>query len=261
MKVSILGSSGFLGSELCRLLQKRNKVQKINLRKIDIFNQKQLNIIFKKLCKNDLIINCATSLRPKTKEDFWINSNLSYFLLKYIKNNKKKCKFIHISTTDVLLKNLKDDYSESKRLAEKLIKNFDCIILRIPFLYKKKFFEKNSSKLIFYKYLNVKLPIYPMFYPGSIYQPLKIQYLANFIIHLAKNRERKGIFNLLGSKKYSTWDIFNKIANIKKKKSIKLRTKILTSYIPSFLIGKKRIMLQFTSTDQTRIKKKLILRS
>ena len=95
MNVSILGASGFLGSELCRLLQKSYKVEKINLRKIDIFNQKQLNIIFKKLCKNDLIVNCATSLRPNTKEDFWINTKLSYSILKYIKINKKKCKYSH----------------------------------------------------------------------------------------------------------------------------------------------------------------------
>ena len=144
MNVSILGASGFLGSELCRLLQKSYKVEKINLRKIDIFNQKQLNIIFKKLCKNDLIVNCATSLRPNTKEDFWINTKLSYSILKYIKINKKKCKFIHISTTDVLLKNLKDDYSESKRLAEKLIKNFDCIILEYLSL-QKELFEKVAA--------------------------------------------------------------------------------------------------------------------
>ena len=34
MNVSILGASGFLGSELCRLLQKSYKVEKINLRKL-----------------------------------------------------------------------------------------------------------------------------------------------------------------------------------------------------------------------------------
>ena len=90
MKISILGASGFLGSELCKIYAKENIVSKVNLRNFKIVNEKILLKLIKKLCEDDLIINCATSLRPKTKKDFWINHNLSYFLLRYIKTHKKK---------------------------------------------------------------------------------------------------------------------------------------------------------------------------
>ena len=88
MKISILGSSGFLGKELCKLLKRNYKIKKLNLRNIQIFDQEKLHSVFKIICKNDIIINCATSLRPKTKEDYWINCNLSFLLLKYIQKIK-----------------------------------------------------------------------------------------------------------------------------------------------------------------------------
>lgn len=260
MKISILGASGFLGSELSKILKKKNKVTKINLRNFKSFDQKILFKIANKLCENDLIINCATSLRPKTKNDFWINQYLSYYLLKYMKTKKKKYTFIHISTTDVLIRNLNDDYTNSKRYAEKKISNFDCIILRLPLLYKKKYFEKFSGKLILYKYLKFKLPIYPMFYPGSIYQPLKIKFLSNFIINICNKRKRKKVYNLVGETKFTLWDIFNQISKIKKKNIIKLRTKILNFFFPYFLFKNRRINLQLSSIDQTQIKDKLILK-
>lgn len=261
MKISILGSSGFLGKELCKLLKRNYTIKKLNLRNIQIFNQEKLHRVFKIICENDIIINCATSLRPKTKEDYWINCNLSFLLLKYIQKNKINCRLIHISTTDVLIKNLNDRYTISKRFAEKKIKNLDCLILRLPLLYKKYYYENQSSKLIFYNYLSIKFPIYPMFYPGAIYQPLKINTVSVFINSIIKKRKKKGVFNLVGSKKYSTWDIFYKIAKLKNKKPFKLNTKILSIFFPNFLLNNSRIILQLSSVDQTMIKKKIILKS
>tara|TARA_B100000787_G_C16196851_1_gene301531 strand:+ start:1578 stop:2363 length:786 start_codon:yes stop_codon:yes gene_type:complete len=260
MKISILGASGFLGSELSKIYEKKNTISKVSLRNFKDFNQKNLLKISKQVCENDLIINCATSLRPKTKKDFWINHYLSYTLLKYIQTYKKKCIFIHISTTDVLIKNLNDDYSKSKRYAEKKILDYDCIILRLPLLYKKKYFENSSSKLILYKYLKINFPIYPMFYPGSLYQPLKIKTLSNFILNIIKKKKKKGLFNIVGEKKYSLWDIFDKISKIERKKIFKLHTKFLNFFLLRLLLANKRINLQLLSLDQTIIKNKLILK-
>ena len=173
-------------------------------------------------------------MRPKTKEDYWINCNLSFLLLKYIQKNKINCRLIHISTTDVLIKNLNDRYTISKRFAEKKNQKFRLFYLKITSYIKKNYYENQSSKLIFYKYLSVKFPIYPMFYPGAIYQPLKIKSLSVFINSIIKKRKNKGTFNLVGSKKYSTWDIFYKIAMLKNKKPFKLNTKILSIFFQNF---------------------------
>ena len=259
MKICVLGASGFLGSELCENLKKNNKILKINLSKFQISNEKELLKYIKKISNQNVIINCAASLRPKTYSDFWINQYLSFYLLKFIKKNKIKCKYIHISTNDVLIKKLNDNYSNSKRFAEKKIKNLNCIILRLPLLYKKNYYENNSVRLILHKYLQFWLPVYPMLYPGALYQPLEIKKISKFVSKITKKKIKKGVFNLAGNKKYSLWNIFEKISKIYNKKTIKINTKIIHFLCPKFLICNKRIIVQLLSSNQTKIRNKIIL--
>ena len=74
MIISILGSSGFIGSFLKKKIIKSDKVNEINLRTIDLSISKReiLKILSKKLANSDAVINCCASLKPQTKNDFFI---------------------------------------------------------------------------------------------------------------------------------------------------------------------------------------------
>lgn len=117
MIISILGSSGFIGSFLKKKIIKSDKVNEINLRTIDLSISKReiLKILSKKLANSDAVINCCASLKPQTKNDFFINSELPALIQKTINNFKKKPHFIHISTLNIFLKQRTDTYTLSKK--------------------------------------------------------------------------------------------------------------------------------------------------
>ena len=119
MKVSIIGSSGFIGNNLFNLLTKKNyQVSSISLRNenIEKIPQKKIESIF----SSDVIINCAASLFPKTIED----ENFNKFLIKKLTdiNFEYNKKILHLSSINVLVKDRLDSYTESKRFAENLVK-------------------------------------------------------------------------------------------------------------------------------------------
>ena len=113
MHVIISGYSGFLGSHLIKVLKKKNSVVKLNLRKFKYLEkQKIINFLNKNCKKETILINCASSLKPKTKQDFFLNSKLPEIFCNFTKKNNLK--FMHISTINTLIKERRDDYTVSK---------------------------------------------------------------------------------------------------------------------------------------------------
>ena len=104
---------------------------------------------------------------PKNEFDLYINENIPYLILKSIKN--KKIKFIHLSSINDLYEDLKDIYTISKRVAEKKILGKNLTLIRPNLIYSK---TNGFSNQVIEGYLNIKLPIYSMIYPGNIYKPV-----------------------------------------------------------------------------------------
>ena len=114
MDVIISGYSGFVGSHLLKVLKKKNSVLKLNLRKFKNLEKKKIiDFLNKNFKKNTILINCASSLNPKTKQDFFLNSKLPEIFFDFTKKNNLK--FIHISTINTLIKERQDDYTISKK--------------------------------------------------------------------------------------------------------------------------------------------------
>ena len=239
MKICITGYSGFLGSYILKKLSKKFSITKINLRKMPDLEEKGFENFLDKFNKSNIIINCAANMRPKNKRDFFINQDFPKILDKHMKKKKKNFLIIHMSTTNVLIKDIKDPYTISKRIAEKKLANSKTTILRLPLLVDEKngYLQNGGNLRFLFNYLNLNiLPVYPMIYPGTKYEPLTLDRLLKFInkIILKKNKIKK-IYNISGRRKKSLWDLFEEIAKYKNKKVLKINLNKLNKLLPNFL--------------------------
>ena len=123
-EIILIGETGLLSRALKDSLQVQNIpfiVIKIT-RKNNISNKKELYKILKKYLKNKtsfILINCLASLKPKNKSDIYINENLPKDLLLY--PSESESFLIQFSTNNVLVNQIKDDYTIQKNKAEENI--------------------------------------------------------------------------------------------------------------------------------------------
>ena len=95
-----------------------------------------------------------------------------------------------------------------------------------------------------------------MIYPGHLYQPIEIEKIKNTIIKIIDGTETRNDMNLLGNEKKYLWDIFKEVAEIEKKKTLKLDLRFLYKILPESikLIIKKQnnFLQQIASIDHSK---------
>ena len=111
MIISIIGATGFIGKFLSDELSKDFDVLNLSIRNENLADLRKEKI--DQIFSSNFIINCASSLNPKTKNDFYLNEKFLGYLLSL--NNKYKKKIIHLSSINTLIENRMDKYSISKK--------------------------------------------------------------------------------------------------------------------------------------------------
>ena len=239
MKVIITGYSGFLGNFLCESLSKKFEITKVNLRNIPEQSSNSFDLFFDQFLKADCIINCAASLKPKSKDDIFINQDFPSILTNYLKKNKKNILLIHISTLNVLIDARKDFYTITKKNAEEKLKNQNVVIVRLPLVIEKvqNIIQSTGNFKKIENYLNFNfLPIYPMFFPGHLHNPVEVAKISDFIEKILSNKDREYLtYNILGKDKKSLWDLFFEMASNKNKKTIKISLILFNKFMPNVI--------------------------
>ena len=97
-----------------------------------------------------------------------------------------------------------------------------------------------------------------MIYPGHIYRPIEVKKLCNFIKDLIKLKKKKFSYNLIGDKKLSFWDMYEKIAKKKRRKVIKINSnylnKVFNYNLKNSFIRNNDLLSQLFSIDQSKFK-------
>ncbi len=237
-KILILGSTGMLGHQLYNFLKKKYLVKglcrnKKNILKkyikenqfitLDLTNLKSLEKTIVEY-KPNFIINCAGIIKQKTNK---FNKNDIFFINSYLPNylsilaNKKKFKFVHISTDCVFdgrkgnytendIPNSVDDYGLSKSLGE--VSSANSLTLRTSII-GHEIYEQSGLLEWFLKQKKISG------YKNAFFSGLTTLELSKIIENVINFNLKNGIYNIAG-KKISKYQLLLLIKKIYAKNTI-----------------------------------------
>lgn len=189
-KILITGCSGYLSRNLIDYL-KNKRYRIVCIDREDDINLYDHDKVRNAIKDSDVIIHLASIINPYNK-NIW-KTNVDYTKLLVSEARKFNKKFIYISTQNVLFGN--DNYSKSKREAEKIVKTLkNYVILRPTIIY-----GKGENKYIG-KLINLikKSFFIPIIGNGDYkLQPIYVLDLVK-IIESCINKNTKGIYLTAG---------------------------------------------------------------
>ena len=245
--VSILGGTGFIGTELITHLSKKNikinvltrnfnKAKKFKeLPKVKIIEINQSVDISELLKESDVVINLVGILHEKKSLSFysvhkdWVNK----IAIAVKKNNISR--FIHLgaiqSTKHAPSRYLKSKY-EGEEEIKNILKNKSWTILRPSIV-----FGKDDIFINLFRKMVTYLPIIFLISPNAKFQPIYVKDLVDIIIlSINDNKSFGKTYNVAGPKDYSFIEIIKLIAKVDKKKVLIVPLNRLLSNIMVTLI-------------------------
>lgn len=231
-KIIVIGGSGFLGTQILKVIQKSNKYEatcgdiilnnslKYNYEKIDIMDKDDLQ---KKLDKYDIIINCTGQITHPFNICYNLNTVGVDNLAKTIIDTRKR--LVHISTVAVYGSAYKCDeesplnpetnYATAKAFAEQtLLRVCDekqVVVLRLSNLYGSSQKKGVFAYLIRSYFSDRKLNFNNN---GDLFRFfLHVEDCSEMIFKIIKNEETNGIYNLKGHQGYNIKSLIEEFEN------------------------------------------------
>jgi NADH dehydrogenase len=209
-KVLVTGADGFIGKNLVAQLKKNYEL--ICIIKNPSYNVRGIKIIYgdvtdenvvKQAIKNvDAIVHLAAIINPFDKNIGKVNVGSTRLLISSARNSNVK-KFVFISTENVLY-DFHDAYSEIKRTAEQIVKMFETHLILRPTLVYGKYDRRYLERIIDIAERNKIVPV-----PGNgkkLFQPICVDDVVKYIENGLKY-DVKGEYVLAGPSKIN-YDYF-----------------------------------------------------
>ena len=225
-EIILIGETGLLSRALKESLLMRNipfKVIKIT-RKNNIEKKEKLYKILKKYLKNGtsyILVNCLASLKPKNKSDIYINENLPKDLLLYPAHYESF--LIQFSTNNVLVNQIKDNYTIQKKAEENIyaIKNSKYNLIRLTILLPKNIFDNNYLPKQYKLLMSfIDLPFISFVPPSrNIYRPINVQDIVDVILSKISTNENNKIININGPREMNLLEIAKLLLSKNKKRN------------------------------------------
>ena len=218
MKIAITGSGGLLGKYVFhQALAAGHQVISISFAHIN--SEPFLESVVESLTplkECDIVIHCAAAKNPKSLFEQYLNTQVPHLIEQCIIEQHLACRLIHISSMNVVINELQDHYTLSKRKAESLLDPKKTSIIR-PGLIWSPAHDPNIQKISAYLQ-NPYLP-HLMFKPGNWYSPIDPKSLAQFLVTQLENfQSHPQTLHILGLQKYSMWELIKQLADSQKVK-------------------------------------------
>ena len=218
MKIAITGSGGLFGSSLLnQAIAAGHQVVPISF--AHIHSEPFLESVHKSLAALqgcNIVINCAASKNPKSPFEQYLNIQVPHLIEQYIIAQQLACRLIHISSMNVVINELQDNYTLNKRHAESLLDPKKTSIIR-PGLIWSPVHDPNIRKIT--AYLKKSYIPHLMFKPGNWYSPVDPYSLAEFLVaKLDDLLIHPQTLHILGTQKYSLWQLVKQLADSDKVK-------------------------------------------
>ena len=232
--LSIFGGSGFIASEIVYKLSKNYKEIRLLTRntqacnhlkviknvQVHLYDPAQASSYIMHINKSNVVINTVGILNETRKQSF---EDIHFNFVKNIINKSKECsveKFIHLSALNAD-ESGPSKYLQSKGRADKYISSmstqlFKTVILRpsIVFGEKDNFFNRFKTLLKF-------LPFFPLACPNSMFSPVYVKDLVEFIKEVSlTDKYDNRIQNVTGPKNYKFIELINFILSTMKIKRL-----------------------------------------
>ena len=246
--LTIFGGSGFIASEIVYKLSKSfnevrlltrntqacNHLKVIKNIQIHLYDPSNVSSYSIHINESDIIINTVGILNESRKQSF---DDIHFNFVRKIINKSKKCsvkKFIQLSALNADESGL-SKYLQSKGKADKYISSisstsFKTVILRpsIVFGEKDSFFNRFKSLLKL-------LPIFPLACPNSMFSPVYVKDLTEFIKEASlTDKYDNMIQNVTGPKDYKFIELINFILSTMKIKRLVIPLNYSLSKLQAF---------------------------
>ena len=192
--LTIFGGSGFIASEVVYKLHKHFKeirlltrntqgcnhlkvIKNINIHLYDPLNPSSYSM---HISKSDTIINTVGILNESRKYSF---DDIHFDFVKKIINKSKECsvgKFIHLSALNAD-ENGPSKYLQSKGKADKYISSISSTLFKTVILRPSIVFGEKDSFFNRFKSLLKIIPVFPLACPNSMFSPVYVKDLTEFI--------------------------------------------------------------------------------
>lgn len=244
MMIGVTGSHGYLGNALIEVArEKKYKIVSVELPHTSEIKDINFLVDILGALKCSYLIHTAAVKKPRNELHYYVNAELPLCLAKAFKIVNPSGLFCHISTINVLISSINDNYTISKRDAEQRLKSQDVIIIRPAIFWD---YDRKGYATRFEEFVK-RFPF--MLYPGRKYQPIKPRDLSERILDELDGFKDNTVINVIGDSTYTLWELAKYYVS-KKKHLIPIPSLPDMSIFPKFLRSIDYTVLSYSNFKQ-----------